>query len=71
MIDIRYFLARQKNAQDAAAEPPSSKKLPCAQTRQVIPAWAGLTYSGPPDEPLPDKPAFDLTKQKYLEGCEP
>lgn len=72
MIDIRYFLDRQKTEQkaDATDAPPQPKEAPASSpARQVISPWAGLRYLGLPDEPLPDEPAFDLTKQNHLEGC--
>jgi len=71
MIDIRYFLDRQKTAQKAAAESTQSKQAPASSpARPVISARAGLKYLGFPDEPLPHEPAYDFTKQNYLEGCE-
>ena len=71
MIDIRYFLARQKTAQKAAVESTQQKQAPASSPAQkVISARAGLRYLGFPDEPLPNEPAYDFTKQNYLEGCE-
>ena len=72
MIDIRYFLARQKTTQRAApAKPPSQKEAPASSpTQPVISAGAGLRYLGLPDAPPPYEVAFDLTKQNDLEGCE-
>ena len=70
MIDIRYFLDRQKAAQKAAVESTPQKQEPASSpARQVISARAGLKYLGFPDEPLPNDPAY-VTKQDYLEGCE-
>jgi hypothetical protein len=71
MIDIRYFLARQKTAQKAAVESTQQKQAPASSpARKVISAQAGLRYMGFPDELLLNEPAYDFSNQNSLEGCE-
>jgi hypothetical protein len=71
MIDIRYFLARQKTAQKGPVGSPQQKQAPASSTaRPVISAWPGLRYLGFPDEPLPNEPAYDFTQQNHPGGCE-